>query len=180
MTLIKHQIEGCLKTSNRKSENSPIELDQLRESFSLKLGSEVRNLINGFKIVVKEYVKLHNDYCRMKINEEKAKAKKPKVNEEKLEIQLATKFEAISYESEMTRISKDLVKGCPEAVQPILLKNHLNLLLGLKVEQADRPTLGSVWNQVTVFPTPSFSQGRRAGTTQAPSTGSQQNFSTAQ
>ena len=57
----------------------------------------------------------------------------------------------------MTRISKELVKNCPENVQPILQKNHLNLLLGLKVEKADRPTMGSIWNHVTVFPTSGFS-----------------------
>ena len=31
-----------------------------------------------------EYVQVNNDYVKMKINEEKAKAKKPKVNEEKM------------------------------------------------------------------------------------------------
>ena len=38
-------------------------------------------------------MKLHNDYCRMKINEEKAKAKKPKMNDEKLDKQLTCKYE---------------------------------------------------------------------------------------
>ena len=42
-------------------------------------------MMSHFKQVVQEYVQLHNDYVRMKINEEKAKAKKPKVNEEKLD-----------------------------------------------------------------------------------------------
>jgi len=118
-------------------------------------------MIGGFKVVVQDYVKVHNEYCRMKINEEKAKAKKPKINEEKLEAQLHAKFEPISYESEMTRISKDLVKGCSEVVQPLLQKNHLNLLLGLKVDQEDKPKLGHIWNIVNVFPQGGFSQGRR-------------------
>ena len=48
----------------------------------------------------------------MKINEEKAKTKRPKVNDEKLE----QKFEQITFESEMTRIVKELVKNLPEAV----------------------------------------------------------------
>ena len=51
----------------------PIELDQIRENFSLKLSQEVRMYISNFKGVVKDYVKLHNDYCNTKIHEEKAK-----------------------------------------------------------------------------------------------------------
>lgn len=43
-------------------------------------------MISHFKTVVQEYVKLHNDYVQAKINEEKAKAKRPKVNEEKLDM----------------------------------------------------------------------------------------------
>lgn len=50
-------------------------------------------MISGFKNVVQEYVKLHNDYCKMKINEEKAKAKRAKINEDKYEAQLLQKFE---------------------------------------------------------------------------------------
>ena len=49
-------------------------------------------MLSNFKLTVQEYVKLHNDYCRMKINEEKAKAKKPKLNEEKLDQQLQDKY----------------------------------------------------------------------------------------
>jgi len=118
--LIKHHIETSLKQCNRKSESMPIELDQLKVDFSLNLNQDVKSMISGFKVIVQEYVKLHNDYCRMKIGEEKAKAKKPKMNEEKLDQQLNIKYEQISFESEMTRICKDLVKGCPEVVQPIL------------------------------------------------------------
>ena len=69
-------------------------------------------LANFRKVTVSEYVKVHNEYCRMKINEEKAKTKRPKVNDEKLE----QKFEQITFESEMTRIVKELVKNLPEAV----------------------------------------------------------------
>ena len=39
-------------------------------------------MMTHFKKTVQEYVKMHNDYCKMKINEEKAKAKRPRVNEE--------------------------------------------------------------------------------------------------
>ena len=66
----------------------------------------------------------------MKIGEEKAKAKKPKLDDQKL----ATKYEQISFESEMSRVAKDLVKNVPENCQIILLASHLNPLLGLKSE----------------------------------------------
>ena len=36
-------------------------------------------MIQNFRNVVQEYIKLHNDYCKAKISEEKAKAKKPKL-----------------------------------------------------------------------------------------------------
>jgi len=70
-------------------------------------------MISNFKNVVQDYVKQHNDYCRMKINEEKAKVKKTRLNEDKLDQQLKSKYEEISFESEMTRICLDLVKSCP-------------------------------------------------------------------
>ena len=65
--------------------------------------------MENFKTTVQEYVKLHNDYCKMKISEEKAKAKKPKMNEEKLDEQLKGRYEQITFEQEMTRICKELV-----------------------------------------------------------------------
>ena len=89
----------------------------------------------------------------MKISEEKAKTKRPKVNDEKLELQLQSKFEQITFESEMTKIVKELVKNIPEAVQPVLMKNHLNMPLGLKVDSAIKPKLGTLWNKVQLFPT---------------------------
>ena len=101
-------------------------------------------LTNFRKVTVNEYVKVHNEYCRMKISEEKAKTKRPKVNDEKLE----SKFEQISFETEMSRIVKELVKNLPPAVQPVLMKNHLNMPLGLKVDSAIKPKIGSVWNKV--------------------------------
>lgn len=110
-------------------------------------------LTNFRKLTVSEYVKVHNEYCKMKINEEKAKTKRPKVNDEKLEQQLHSKFEQITFESEMTRIVKELMKNLPDAIQPVLMKNHLNMPLGLKVDAAIKPKLGTIWNKVQLFPT---------------------------
>jgi len=53
----------------------------------------------------------------------------------------------------MSRIVKELVKNLPATVQPVLMKNHLNMPLGLKVDSAIKPKLGSVWNKVVLFPT---------------------------
>lgn len=159
--LIKYQVETSLKQQNRKSETVNVELDALKADFSLTLSQEVKSMITNFKRVVQDFVKLHNDYCRMKIGEEKAKAKKPKMNEGMFDKQLTSKYEQMSFETEMARICKELVKNCPEAVQPILQKNHLNLLLGLKVEQSVLPKLGSVWNTVKVFPMSGTAQNKR-------------------
>lgn len=42
-------------------------------------------MLAHFKTTVEEYIKLHNSYCKMKINEEKAKVKKVKISEEQLD-----------------------------------------------------------------------------------------------
>ena len=83
--LFKQQIELQLKNANRKSQNDFIDLADLKPDFNLKLSQEVKTGLSNYKGVVEEYVKLHNDYVRMKINEEKAKTKKPRMNEEKLD-----------------------------------------------------------------------------------------------
>ena len=54
----------------------------LKPNFILKLTGDSKIMMTHFKKTVQEYVKMHNDYCKMKINEEKAKAKRPRVNEE--------------------------------------------------------------------------------------------------
>ena len=83
--MIKGRLEMDLKNQNRKSENDFIDLKDLRPDFQLKLGADAKTMISHFKTVVEEYVKLHNDYCSAKINEDKAKAKRPKITEEKLD-----------------------------------------------------------------------------------------------
>ena len=99
---------------------------------------------------------------RSEAQEEKAKTKRPKVNDEKLEQQLQSKYEQISFESEMSRIVKELVKNLPEAVQPVLIKNHLSMPLGLKVDAAIKPKLGSCWNKVLLFPNTTSQSSKKA------------------
>jgi len=36
------------------------------------------------------------------------------------------------------------------------------MLLGLKVEKADKPRLGKVWNKVSVFPNAAFPPNKRS------------------
>lgn len=83
--LLKGQLEMTLRNCNRKSETDLIDLKDLKSDFSLRLSEEQRSLISHFKKIVQEYVVVNNEYVHMKISEEKAKAKKPKVNEEKLD-----------------------------------------------------------------------------------------------
>ena len=56
---------------------------------------------------------------KIKINEERAKAKKPKVNDDKIEAQLAQKYEKISYDQEMKRLVKEFSKGLSEPVAQV-------------------------------------------------------------
>ena len=82
--LLKSQLEMTLRNCNRRSETDLVDLMQLKSDFVLRLSEEQRSLISHFKKIVHDYVQVNNDYVKMKINEEKAKAKKPKVNEEKM------------------------------------------------------------------------------------------------
>ena len=88
------------------------DLELLKPNFNLRLSDEIKMLLVNFKSIVHEYVKLHNDYCKMKISEEKAKVKRGKINDEKLD----QRYEQISFEQEMTRICKELVQKLPENV----------------------------------------------------------------
>ena len=72
-------------------------MKDLKPDLKFELGSDVKPLINHFRKMVDEFVNLNNEYIKAKINEEKAKAKKPKVNDEKLEQTLNLRFEKITY-----------------------------------------------------------------------------------
>lgn len=65
----------------------------------------------------------------------------------------------------MGRVVKEIIKNVPENVQPVLERNHLNMLLGLKVDSAIKPKLGNTWNVIVTFPNFS-SSARRAASSQ--------------
>ena len=62
----------------------------------------------------------------------------------------------------MSRIVKDIIKGVPENVQPVLEMQHLNRLLGLKVDSSIKPKLGNMWNKVVAWPIVSAAAAKRA------------------
>jgi len=59
---------------------------------------------------------LNNDYVKTKISEEKAKAKKPKINNEEQEKQLASKYESLEATTELNAIVEKLLKNLPEVI----------------------------------------------------------------
>ena len=69
---------------NRKSESDFLDLKDLKEDLKFDVNSDVKPVINHFRKMVTEFVNLNNEYITIKINEEKAKAKKPKMNDDKL------------------------------------------------------------------------------------------------
>lgn len=74
-----------LKKLNRKSENDFIDVKDIKPDFKFEVTSEIKPLLNHFKKLVVDFVTLNNDYVKVKINEEKVKAKKPKIADDKLE-----------------------------------------------------------------------------------------------
>ena len=79
------------------------------------------------------------------------------MNDDKFDQQLKDKYETLNYKAEMSRIVKDLVKGLPDTIQPIMENKHLNYIFGL--ESRKKPVAGSVWNKVSCFPN-SYSYGQ--------------------
>ena len=59
-----------------------------------------------------------------------------------------------------------MVKNIPDEVKPVLEQNHLNLLLGLKVDANRKPKLGKMWNQVVKWPT-QFPSSKRPASQQS-------------
>ena len=96
-------------------------------------------------------MRVNNEYVKTKISEEKAKAKKPKLNADGQDKQLASKYEQLEYANELVTIVEKLLKTLPENIQPAMTK-HLNIAFGLATEAMIRPPLGTVWNQIEHWP----------------------------
>ena len=126
---------------------------------------DLKTLVSHFKKIVDDFVAVNNDYVKTKINEEKAKAKKPRLNDDKFDQQLKDKYETLNYKAEMSRIVKDLVKGLPETIQPIMESKHLNLIFG--VDSRKKPVLGDAWHKVLLFPNSYPVQMKRSQPTSA-------------
>ena len=116
-SMINQKIVATLKQQNKKSENDFIELSSLRaESFAFKMPPDLNELVPHFQKDLAEYVRLNNDYVKTKISEEKAKAKKPKINNEEQEKQLASKYESLEATTELNAIVEKLLKNLPEGI----------------------------------------------------------------
>lgn len=150
--MIKQQVEIALKQSNRRSAHDMIDLSDIKPDFALVLAKEVKTMMQHFRTLVTEYVAVHNEYVKMKINEEKAKGKKPRLTDEEREQALAAKHTQLTFEAEMERILQEMLRNVPAPVQPILAQKHLKSLLGLKVDSTFKPKLGRTWNKVLFFP----------------------------
>lgn len=128
--MINNKIIATLKQQNKNSENDYVELMSLRsESFVFNMPSELKELVPHYQKDLAEYVRLNNDYVKTKVNEERAKAKKPRVNNDELE-KLGGKFEPLEYCNELTAIVQKLLKNLPEPIQTGM-ERKLNIAFGL-------------------------------------------------
>lgn len=114
----------------------------------------MKPLLVHFKKMVQEFVMLNNEYIKIKINEEKAKAKKPKVNDDKIEATIAQKYEKITYDSEMKRLVKEFSKGLSDPVATVFEQKYLNRIFGVASDAQDDifPKVGQLWNKIVLFP----------------------------
>lgn len=76
--------------------------------------SDLKELVPHYQKDLAEYVRVHNDYVKTKIFEERAKAKKPRLNNDEQDKQLASKYEPLEYINELTSIVQKLLKILPE------------------------------------------------------------------
>lgn len=91
--------------------------------------SDLKELVPHYQKDLAEYVRVNNDYVKTKVNEERAKAKKPRVNNDELE-KLGGKFELLEYGNERTAIVQKLLKNLPEPIQTSM-ERKLNVAFGL-------------------------------------------------
>ena len=82
--LINKQIECTLKKMNRRSANDYLDLKDLKPNFNFTMPDDLKTMVSHFRKLVEDYIAVNNEYVKTKINEEKAKAKKPKMNDDKL------------------------------------------------------------------------------------------------
>ena len=116
-SMINQKIVATLKQQNKKSENDFIELSSLRgESFVFKMPPDLKELVPHFQKDLAEYVRVNNEYVKTKISEERAKAKKPKLNNEGQDKQLASKYESLEVSAELNTIVEKLLKNLPESI----------------------------------------------------------------
>lgn len=96
-------------------------------------------------------MRVNNDYVKTKVNEERAKAKKPRINSDEAD-KLVGKYEPLEYVNELTTIVQKLLKNLPELIQNAMEKK-LNIAFGLApAPTLSRPAIGSQWNVITKWP----------------------------
>ena len=70
---------------NKRSANDFLDLKDLKPNFLFKMPDDLKTLVTHFRKLVEDYIAVNNEYVKTKINEEKAKAKKPKLADDKFE-----------------------------------------------------------------------------------------------
>ena len=154
MSLVKAKIEATLKQQNKRSENDFIELPELPRNFVFRVPEELRSIAAHYPIDLKEFVRIHNEYIRTKILEEKAKAKRHKGG--KNEDDPNKKYEQLDFEKELYRnVNEVLVNTMPENIRERMRTKYLNVLFGLEPEPPEKlPLCGNVYHCIKTFATP--------------------------
>lgn len=118
------------------------------DSFVFKMPPDLKELVPHFQKDLAEYVRVNNDYFKCKISEEKAKAKKPKFNNDG---QLASKYETLEVSNELRTIVDKLLKTLPENLHQPMAK-HLNIAFGLAQASLNAPAIGQLWSTIVHWP----------------------------
>lgn len=101
-------------------------MEQLKDNFEFKAPEDLKIIVKQYPSELKELIRIHNDYFKMKLLEDKAKGKRNKVQD-------SNKYEFLDYDKELNRnINETLINQFPEKIRK-RLSLFLNSLFGILV-----------------------------------------------
>jgi len=130
-----------------------MELTEIPSNFVFRVPEELKSIVAHYPKDLKEYVRIHNDYVKTKICEERAKAKHKKGFKDD---EANKKYELLDFDKELRKhVVESLSVQFPENIRERLQAKYLDVLFGLATEVTEKmPFCGSTYHLIQQFPTP--------------------------
>ena len=120
-----------------------MELAEIPRTFVFRVPEELKSIAAHYPKDLKEYVRIHNDYVKTKILEERAKAKHKKGFKD-------DKYEPLDFDKELRKhVVESLSVQFPENIRDRLQTKYLDVLFGLVTEVTMKmPFCGAAYNVI--------------------------------